>query len=93
MSDVPVINVDDSELNSDWIRSKTVAKNLPGEMRKAAMGETIAYRGDGSSLVYDYTDEFGEQWGHIVSRDGDVYLPRRLVVLLSHGYWRATPDG
>lgn len=60
------------------------------EMRPAEPGETIAYRGDGATLVFDYTTD-DLDWGHIVMADGDQGRQLPLVSLLSHGGWTAEP--
>jgi len=55
-------------------------------------GQVIAYRGrdeELAELVFDYTDEDGMEWGHIVLR-GRAYPPKLLLQLLVRGYWRAS---
>ena len=61
--------------------------------RAAEPGETMSYRGDGSSLVFDYTDSKGLEMGHIVRSDGLSGRQLPLVSILAHGYWTAEPDG
>jgi len=61
--------------------------------RAALPGETIAYRGDGSTLVFDYVDPNGLDVGHVVMPDGVAAPVAHLVSILAHGYWTAEPDG
>lgn len=58
----------------------------------AQPGTVIAYRNDGSQLIYDYTSEDGFDIGHIVMPDGTPW-PRQspVISILAHGYWTAEP--
>ena len=60
------------------------------EFRPARPGETIAYRGDGATLVFDYNED-DLDWGHIVMQGGTEGGRSPLVSLLSHGGWTAEP--
>ena len=56
----------------------------------AEPGQVIAYRNE-STLVYDYTDENGLDWGHIVMPDGSSAPQQPLMSILVRGYWTAEP--
>lgn len=59
-------------------------------MRGAFPGETISYRSDGATLVYDVTEN-GVDMGHIVMPNGVVAERRPLLSLLVRGGWKAEP--
>lgn len=60
------------------------------EFRPARPGETIAYRGDGATLIFDATEDELD-WGHIVMPDGTEGRRLPLVGLLSRGGWMDEP--
>jgi len=56
-------------------------------------GDTVAYRSDGYTLIYDYEDKEGFSWGHMVKPDGSSAKAQTLVSVLAHGYWKSEPNG
>ena len=63
------------------------------EKQPAKPGDKIAYRGDGTALVYDYTDPDGMDIGHIVMPNGASTPQAPLMSILARGYWTAQPNG
>lgn len=59
--------------------------------RRAYPGETIAYRADGATLVFDHTEPHGDDWGRVVMPDGTPMENRPLMSILVRGGWSAEP--
>lgn len=57
----------------------------------AQPGTTVAYRNDGSQLIYDYTSEDGFDIGHILMPDGTSARQSPVISILAHGYWTVEP--
>jgi len=60
------------------------------DMRPAQPGETIAYRADGATLVFDYNKD-DLDWGHVNMPNGMSGREAPLVSLLVRGGWTAEP--
>lgn len=49
-------------------------------------GKVIAVREGGDTLVYDYTDKDGLQWGH-VERNAETFPVTPVLSIIARGYW------
>ena len=54
-------------------------------------GKVIAVREGGDTLVYDYTDKDGLQWGH-VERGEEKFPVTPVLSIIARGYWEETEE-